>query len=216
MHQADSGIAKLELLLNTDLMERAINLLILCRAMQGKNEEALALIERGINAKLPMMIYVFIEPILKPLHSDARFQESFKKVFGDKSTLQPSRRKKNTSLLNEKLRGLFKEKLGQLMLNKKPFIDADLSLRSLADMMEIPANQLSQLLSEGFNKNFAEYVNSYRLEYFKSLAADSSNQRSSIAALAHDSGFNSETAFNTFFIKAMGVSPETYWKELKY
>ena len=80
---AASGINQLEALLDSEIMERAINLLILCRMLQGNTEEALALIEQGIKDRLPMMIYLFVDPILNPIRSEARFQKCIKKVFGD-------------------------------------------------------------------------------------------------------------------------------------
>jgi len=65
--------------------------------------------------------------------------------------------------------------------------------------MEVPPNHLSQLLNEGFDKNFSEFVNSYRLETFKPKVADPSLQHLTILGLAYESSFNSKTVFNTFF-----------------
>ena len=71
---------------------------------------------------------------------------------------------------------------------------------------------MSQLLNEGFDKNFSEYVNSYRLEAFKSKVADPANHHLTILGLAYESGFNSKTVFNTFFKKKMGKTPKAWWK----
>jgi AraC-like DNA-binding protein len=84
----------------------------------------------------------------------------------------------------------------------------------LAKKLGTPPNHLSQLLSGGFDKNFSEYVNSYRVEAFKLRAADPSQQHLTILALAYDSGFNSKTVFNTFFKKMTGKTPKVYWKEV--
>ncbi len=89
-----------------------------------------------------------------------------------------------------------------------------MTLRYMAEMLEIPPNHLSQLLNEGFDKNFSEFVNSYRLETFKSKVVDPSQRHLTILALAYDSGFNSKTVFNTYFKKTMGITPRTYWKEV--
>ncbi|XOV93626.1 MAG: helix-turn-helix domain-containing protein [Bacteroidota bacterium] len=79
-------------------------------------------------------------------------------------------------------------------------------------MMQIPANQFSQLLNEGFNQNFAEFVNAYRLEAFKQKVADPKNNHLTLLAIAYDSGFNSKTVFNTYFKKVMGQTPKAYLK----
>ena len=109
--------------------------------------------------------------------------------------------KRNTrkSLLDRKLIDQYKQQLQALMSEKEPYLNPELTLRVLAEIMEIPPNQLSQLLNEGFNKNFSEYINSYRLETFKSKAADPSLQHLTILGLAYESGFNSKSVFNSFF-----------------
>ena len=89
-----------------------------------------------------------------------------------------------------------------------------MNLLGLANMLGIPANQLSQLLNEGFDQNFAEFINSFRLEIFKSKVADPKMRSFTILALAYESGFNSKTVFNTYFKKIMGQTPMSYWKEV--
>lgn len=79
------------------------------------------------------------------------------------------------------------------------FLDPELSLRSLAQHMNLPANHMSQLLNEGFQQNFANYANTYRLEDFKARLQDPRAHHLMLLALAYDSGFNSKTVFNTFF-----------------
>ena len=80
--------------------------------------------------------------------------------------------------------------------------------------MDIPPNELSQLLNEGFQQNFSEFVNGYRLKTFKNKVADPKLQHLTLLALAYESGFNSKTVFNTFFKKKMGMTPRTYWKQV--
>ena len=214
IEQAEAGIAKLETALQTDSMGSAIDLLILCQAMLGRKEAAIQLIEQGVAYRLPMMIYICVEPILKPLHSIPRFQALMRQVLGEETTFEGSKRKYKKSLLDEELLKQYLGQLEQLMATDKPYLDPDLTLRSLAQMLNIPPNHLSQLLNEGLEKNFSEYVNSYRLEAFKSKVADPAQQHLTILALAYDSGFNSKTVFNTFFKKITGKTPRAYWKEV--
>jgi adenylate cyclase len=79
--------------------------------------------------------------------------------------------------------------------------------------MELPPNYLSQLLNAGFEQNFAEYVNSYRLEDFKRKLSDPAFQHLTLLGLAYESGFNSKTSFNTFFKKTTGTTPAAYRKQ---
>ena len=210
--QAEKGIAKLESKLKSDLMDRALNLLILCQTVIGDQQAAMSLIEKGIAYRLPMMVYLFIEPMLKPLQSIPRFQELMKQVLGETTILEGEKRRYKKPLLNPDLLKQYHDQLIQLMDSEKPYLDPGLSLGGLADMLGIPANQLSQLLNEGFDQNFAEFINSFRLEIFKSKVSDPKKRNFTILALAYESGFNSKTVFNTYFKKMMGQTPMSYWK----
>jgi tetratricopeptide (TPR) repeat protein len=81
--QAEIGIIELETYLDTGSTERAINLLILIRAVMGQPEKLFDLIELGIQFRLPLMIYLGVEPILKPFRNDPRFQALVKQILGD-------------------------------------------------------------------------------------------------------------------------------------
>ena len=214
MDQAKLGIAELESALNTDLAERAMYLLILCRTMMGEHETAMDLIEQGIGYRLPMLVYLSTEPVLKPLFLNSRFQALMFQVLGEKTSFEGPNSRYKKSLLNKDLLKQYQDQLTQLMSSDKPYLDENLTLRDLAEMLEIPPNQLSQVLNEGFDQNFAEFVNTYRLEMFKSKVADPEQRHLTILALAYDSGFNSKTVFNTFFKKIMGQTPKAYWKEV--
>ncbi len=212
--QAEAGISKLEAMLNTDLMDRAMHLLILSLTLLGRHKKALDLIEQALSYRLPMLVYYFVEPTLKPLRSNPRFLELMQQILGKGSSFDFSKRKYKKTLFNETDLNNYQQQLEELMATKKPYLDPNLTLRSLAMMLNLPPNYLSQLLNEGFNKNFSEFVNAYRLDTFKSKAAEPSNQHLTILALAYDSGFNSKTVFNTYFKKMMGKTPSAYWKEV--
>ncbi|RTE53853.1 helix-turn-helix domain-containing protein [Arenibacter aquaticus] len=212
--QADKGIAKLEASLETDLMGRALNLLIMCNALLGRTSKTIQLIEQGIANRLPMMIYIFVEPILKPFYKMPRFQELKIEVLGKNSSLETTKRKYQKSLFDKKQLKAYKQQLDKLLAEEKPYLDPNLTLKTLSEKLEIPSNHLSQLLNQGYGKNFADFVNSYRLETFKAKVADPSQRQLTILALAYDSGFNSKTVFNTYFKKIMGTTPRAYWKEI--
>ncbi len=212
--KAQEGITKLEEALAADFQERVINLLILCHTIMGNHEKAIQYIEQGVQYRLPLMVYLYVEPMLKPLRSYPRFQELMKTILGETTQFDFSERKYKNSLLDEELLIEYKNRLEQIMQQEQPYLDPELSLRSLAEMMDIPSNHLSQLLNEGFDKNFSEFINTYRLEAFKEKVAEPKNRQLTILALAFDSGFNSKTVFNTFFKKTMGKTPKAYWKEV--
>ncbi len=89
-----------------------------------------------------------------------------------------------------------------------------MTLRQLAQMIDIHPNSLSELLNEKIGKNFSEYINHYRVETFKEMAIEPNNTHLSILGLAYESGFNSKTVFNTFFKKETGMTPKQYLKSV--
>jgi len=212
--KAEEHLKEIKAALESPLKERAIHLLVYSYTVLGKLAEALTWFERAVDMHLPLIVYFNVEPILKPLHSKPKFQSLMRRILGEHSSFEITKRKYKKSLLDKELIEQYKQQLENLMRKEEPFLDSAVSLRGLAKQLGIPPNQLSQLLNEGFDKNFSEYVNGYRLEAFKTKAADPRLRHLTILALAFDSGFNSKTVFNTFFKKAMGMTPSAYWKQI--
>lgn len=100
------------------------------------------------------------------------------------------------------------------MTNEMPYLENNLSLSMLAEQLNISANQLSQLLNEYLNKNFYDFINTYRLKEFKEGVKDPKNSHFTLLSIAYQCGFNSKTTFNTFFKKATGKTPSEYYKSL--
>lgn len=114
------------------------------------------------------------------------------------------------SALSEKMLDDYVQKLERLMVDKKIYLDTELSLPLLAREMKIPKHHLSQLLSKRIGKNFAQYVNQYRVEHACSLLAADNHQRENLEDLAADCGFSSKTSFNRCFKAHTGHTPSEY------
>ncbi len=56
---------------------------------------------------------------------------------------------------------VFKDSLPELMREEKPYLDTELNLVELAELMGISAHQLSYVINTGFNENFYYFVNKY-------------------------------------------------------
>jgi TolB-like protein/AraC-like DNA-binding protein len=210
--RARTGIARLEALIPTELMERALNLLILCAAVRHDAKATLDYIEQALEHRLPLLVYLPTEPLLIPLREEPRFRELMQRILGQETDIDLSPRKYQQALFTPEELDQQRERLAQWMDTEQPFLDPNLTLRDLAAGLDLPPNHLSQLLNEGFGQNFAEFVNTYRLEHFKEQLADPANAHLTLLGLAFDSGFGSKTVFNTFFKKKMGMTPGKYAK----
>ncbi len=102
------------------------------------------------------------------------------------------------------------QKLIVVMQTQKPFLDNDLNLLKLAGMLDITIHLLSYVINEGFQENFAQFVNRYRVEEAKKLLENTNLLHLTMLGIAFEAGFNSKTAFNTTFKKITGLSPSEY------
>jgi AraC-like DNA-binding protein len=116
--------------------------------------------------------------------------------------------------LKEEHAAEIKQLLPKLMEEKKLFLDENISLPQLAGMLNIHPNYLSQVINERFQKNFYDFINSYRVEEFKRIVALEKNKNKTFFALALDCGFNSKASFNNSFKKITGTTPSEFVKSL--
>lgn len=123
---------------------------------------------------------------------------------------QPNSIKKQ--VINPEQISILKEKLTNLMVQEKPYLDSDLSLPKLANKMQLGTHELSYLINTGFEDNFFNFVNRYRVEESKRILMTPQYQHLSMVGIAFEAGFNSKTAFNTAFKKITGMSPSEFQK----
>ncbi|NQX40337.1 AraC-type DNA-binding protein [Pedobacter steynii] len=113
------------------------------------------------------------------------------------------------STLSEALLDSYEQQLYALMIRQKVFLDAELSLASLAKELRIPKHHLTQVLSVRVGENFYHYVNRFRIDYACKLI-NKSVVDLTLEELAYKSGFNSKTSFNRYFKSQVGCTPSEY------
>lgn len=104
-----------------------------------------------------------------------------------------------------------KSELNALMQTQEPYLNSDLNLIQLSELLHISPHILSYVINSGFNVNFPQFVNKYRVEKAKQLLQDQEKAKKlSILGIAYESGFNSKTVFNTTFKKITGQTPSEF------
>ncbi len=186
--------------------------LYLAYACLGKPDEAFAWLDQALKLKSSVLLLSYNDPLADKLKDDPRFAEYKKKMY-NQPLISIKTTKEKASLLDKKTADLYSETLIRFIEEEQPFLIPNLSLRSLADQVEIHPNKLSWLLNERMGKNFNEFINFYRIEYFKELATNPENSHISLIGLAYESGFNSKTVFNTYFKKETGTTPKEFLKQ---
>jgi AraC-like DNA-binding protein len=96
------------------------------------------------------------------------------------------------------------------MKEEKPFMRSTLTLQELADELSIASHQLSQVINDRLQKNFFDFINSYRVEEVQVRLLAPEAQNLTILAVALDSGFSSKSSFNTIFKKHTQMTPTEY------
>lgn len=107
----------------------------------------------------------------------------------------------------------WKLKLIALMETEKAFEDPELSLTQVAKMMDTNPALISRAVNQGFNLNFNDFINSYRVTAVKQKLEAGEQKTQTLLGIAYDCGFNSKATFNRAFKKTTGLSPKEWLKD---
>jgi TolB-like protein/AraC-like DNA-binding protein/Tfp pilus assembly protein PilF len=192
----------------------------------GNFDLAFEEIEKDIKAQEYYLNFYQENPAFELVSADSRYK-IFDTVFKTKGIskqsskavqsaemerLTTSRMHEKKNLIEEDDIELFRNQLLHYIKEETPYLDVNLSLRSLANQMNMAPNKLSWLLNNSIEKNFNEFINHYRIEAFKKLAKDPVNANITILGLAYECGFNSKSVFNMYFKKETGQTPRAFLK----
>jgi len=121
-------------------------------------------------------------------------------------------KKYEKSGLSEKKANEIMKSLESLMFDQKPFLDSNLTLKQLAEMLAISPHNLSEVINTKLNQNFFDYINTYRVEQVKKDLADPEKQHFTLLSIGMDAGFNSKSSFNSIFKRFTGMTPSEFQK----
>jgi TolB-like protein/AraC-like DNA-binding protein len=187
-------------------------------AMLGMTDEAIAYLKKGYAAKSIMMVTLKHYWMWDPIRQDERFKEIYEKMNFPDNVPGEETAPTNPQTASELLAdpdpetSATLEKLNLLMDEEEMYLVPSLSLRELAETLQIHPNKLSWMINENLGKNFNEYLNGLRLQTFQQKVLDPANKNITLLGLAYDSGFNSKSVFNEFFKKSTGLTPRAWVK----
>ena len=101
------------------------------------------------------------------------------------------------------------------MLLEKPYLNSDINLNKLAELLEMKPKTVSLKINQNCGKNFYDLINSYRVKEFQKLVKTSNLEKLSLLGLAFEAGFNSKSTFNSAFKKNTELTPSQYLKKVK-
>lgn len=104
--------------------------------------------------------------------------------------------------------------LNEKMKSDAYYLNPDLTLQSLAKDLNIHANTISQIINEGLDKGFSDFVNEHRIHSVIKKLNDPNYSHITVLGMAYESGFNSKTTFNRAFKKLTGKTPMAFKQHL--
>ncbi|MEM6644265.1 MAG: helix-turn-helix domain-containing protein [Bacteroidota bacterium] len=107
----------------------------------------------------------------------------------------------------------YKKALLHKMESDRVYRDSNLTLRDLADLLDVTPHHLSEVINTQTGKNFHDFINSYRVREVINNLADPKKEHLTLLAIGLDAGFNSKTSFNTIFKKNTGKTPSEYKRQ---
>ncbi len=117
------------------------------------------------------------------------------------------------SRLTEKEKTEYLQKLENYFNIDKPYLNPELTISDVASKLNFPAKYLSQVINESFDRNFYDFINSYRIEEAKKQLNENSDPKKTVLEVLYESGFNSKSAFNSAFKKQTGFTPTQFRKQ---
>ena len=109
---------------------------------------------------------------------------------------------------------LLTQGLEELLVEKKLYLNPNLTRNDLAKELKVSEVYISSLLNEGMQTSFYEIINQYRIEEAIRLIQQGKLNQITVEALATEAGFKSKSTFNKTFKKYTGTTPTHYREKL--
>ena len=107
----------------------------------------------------------------------------------------------------------YKSRLTAYVQANKPYLNPDLKLADLAQAMDTTPKITSQVINQGYQQTFFDFINTYRCEEVKRILKGPDTKITLLEAM-YAAGFNSKSSFNKEFKKLTGETPTAFRKNL--
>jgi AraC-like DNA-binding protein len=103
------------------------------------------------------------------------------------------------------------KKIQSILETEEPFVNPDLTLDILADIVGIPCGKVSLAINKVLRKTFFDLINEHRVTKSKKILLEK-HEKLTIQAIAEEAGFNSRASFYRAFKKYTQQTPVEYLK----
>lgn len=170
-------------------------LLISLLSEEVKNDHVASILRNGLGVIPAQLVVLFW--LTRVIPEQLQFKQPAKLVL-DEPSIDP----KDVALYRRLMQAIEEEKI---------YLQPGLTIESLAELLNTPTHHLRHLINAGMGfRNFASFLNGYRLAHAKAALSDVDRARDTILAIAYESGFASLQSFNRVFKDVLGQTPKDF------
>jgi len=104
----------------------------------------------------------------------------------------------------------WKNKIRFAVVDELLYQNPELTLTDLAKHLNTNSVLLSKYINRGFDMNFNDFINSFRVEEVRKKLESGAGNQFTIMSMAYEAGFNSKATFNRAFKKFTGKTPKDF------
>ncbi|WP_235280440.1 helix-turn-helix domain-containing protein [Myroides profundi] len=101
---------------------------------------------------------------------------------------------------------VIRQKLFEQLIESKLYLNVDLTLQKLSEVLEVDKKELSEYFKESNSVSFRQYINRLRVEYAVGLIKEK-NKDVTVEELTSFCGFNTRLSFYRAFVQVYGFPP---------
>lgn len=112
----------------------------------------------------------------------------------------------------------FKELVDRILTHmeeRKPYLDPEFSIESLATQLEVPKHQVYYCFSNILKTRFTQFRSVYRTRHAQKLIREGASSSMTLLAIGFQSGFTSSASFRSVFKEVTGMTPSDYQRSLE-
>ena len=98
------------------------------------------------------------------------------------------------------------------ILETSCYLEPTLTLKSLSEDLKLSTSLVSQIINQGSQNNFSDYINQFRVNKAKEFLKDATFSNYTIESIGLECGFNSKSTFYTAFKKFTTITPVEFRK----
>lgn len=111
---------------------------------------------------------------------------------------------------NNIINGEIAKQLEQSMRDEELFKNSNLNISMVSTHLNVNYTYISKIIRYKGYKNFNSYLNTFRINYVKSLINESDLQKVTLMYIYTEAGFSNQATFNRVFKQIEGITPSEY------